>query len=266
MVATRPCPGVGGRDVLSRLRFSFSPIFSFSTNVPISSISMRQSGAYTPPKVSTTDSLTTNRLYCRLEHFLNEETRTLVVISHDQAFLTAVVEETIILRNQSLKYFEGTPAAFEVEKKKEAKRLLGQKEALDKKREHIEKSIEQGKASAKKTGDENRQVSRPPPTILLDSSRELTHFSAFVAYGQVPAKKVGRALRSRAVSEWTPLQTQSRYGGIPLDQPSRSCTTRARVGSQDPRPFSRQIADPRRLDPFRQCPVQVPTSQDSSPR
>ncbi|GAA5970859.1 hypothetical protein JCM3765_006106 [Sporobolomyces pararoseus] len=92
-----------------------------------------------------------------LEHFLNEETRTLVVISHDQAFLSAIVEETIILRNQSLKYFEGTPAAFEIEEKKEAKRLLGQKEALDKKKEHIEKSIEQGKASAKKTGDENRQ-------------------------------------------------------------------------------------------------------------
>ncbi|GAA6005938.1 hypothetical protein JCM11491_004066 [Sporobolomyces phaffii] len=92
-----------------------------------------------------------------LEHFLREETRTLVVISHDQAFLTAVVDETIVLRKQSLKYFEGTPAAFEVEEKKEAKRLRGQKETLDKKREHIEKSIEQGKASAKKTGDENRQ-------------------------------------------------------------------------------------------------------------
>ncbi|GAA5910406.1 ABC-F family ATP-binding cassette domain-containing protein [Sporobolomyces salmoneus] len=92
-----------------------------------------------------------------LEHFLSEETRTLVVISHDQAFLSAVVEETIILRNQTLKYFEGTPLTFEIEEKKEAKRLLGQKEALDKKRDHIEKSIEQGKASAKRTGDENRQ-------------------------------------------------------------------------------------------------------------
>ncbi|GAA6058948.1 hypothetical protein JCM10212_002900 [Sporobolomyces blumeae] len=92
-----------------------------------------------------------------LEHFLAEETRTLVVISHDQAFLTAVVEETIILRNQTLKYFEGTPAAHEVEEKKEAKRLLGQKEAMDKKRDHVEKSIREGIASAKKTGDENRQ-------------------------------------------------------------------------------------------------------------
>ncbi|BGO96387.1 iron complex transport system ATP-binding protein [Rhodosporidium toruloides NP11] [Rhodotorula toruloides] len=92
-----------------------------------------------------------------LEHFLRDETRTLVIVSHDQAFLTAVVEETIILRNQAFTYFEGTPAAYEVEERKKAKRMTTQKEALDKKREHVEKSIQRGIASAKKTGDENRQ-------------------------------------------------------------------------------------------------------------
>ncbi|GAA5936637.1 ABC-F family ATP-binding cassette domain-containing protein [Sporobolomyces koalae] len=91
-----------------------------------------------------------------LEHYLRQETRTLVIVSHDQAFLANVVEETIVLRNSLLCYFEGTPEAFEIEEKKEAKKLQSQKAALDKKREHIEKSIEQGKASAKKTGDENR--------------------------------------------------------------------------------------------------------------
>ncbi|BGP31559.1 hypothetical protein JCM10296v2_003331 [Rhodotorula toruloides] len=92
-----------------------------------------------------------------LEQFLHDETRTLVIVSHDQAFLTAVVEETIIIRNQAFVYFEGTPAAFEVEERKKAKRMTTQKEALDKKREHVEKSIQRGIASAKKTGDENRQ-------------------------------------------------------------------------------------------------------------
>ncbi|BGP24160.1 iron complex transport system ATP-binding protein [Rhodotorula toruloides] len=92
-----------------------------------------------------------------LEHFLRDETRTLVIVSHDQAFLTAVVEETIILRNQAFRYFEGTPAAYEIEERKTAKRLTTQQEALDKKREHVEKSIQRGIASAKKTGDENRQ-------------------------------------------------------------------------------------------------------------
>ncbi|KAJ6616249.1 P-loop containing nucleoside triphosphate hydrolase protein [Mycena sp. CBHHK59/15] len=92
-----------------------------------------------------------------LEGFLTSQPRTLVLISHDQDFLNNVVEETIILRNKTLKYFEGTPAAFEVNERKERKRLTGAQEVLDKKREHIEKSIQQGIASAKKTGDENRQ-------------------------------------------------------------------------------------------------------------
>ncbi|KAF7302027.1 Iron complex transport system ATP-binding protein [Mycena indigotica] len=92
-----------------------------------------------------------------LEGFLSSQSRTLVLISHDQAFLNNVVEETIILRNNKLEYFEGTPAAFEVAERKKAKHLTGMQEAQDRKREHIEKSIQQGISSAKKTGDENRQ-------------------------------------------------------------------------------------------------------------
>ncbi|KAK4701684.1 hypothetical protein P7C70_g4544, partial [Phenoliferia sp. Uapishka_3] len=92
-----------------------------------------------------------------LEQFLSSEPRTLVLISHDQEFLNSTVEETIILRNKTLKYFEGNPRAFEVNERKERRRLVSQKVALDKKKDHIEKSIAQGIASAKKTGDENRQ-------------------------------------------------------------------------------------------------------------
>ncbi|KAJ6482821.1 P-loop containing nucleoside triphosphate hydrolase protein [Mycena vitilis] len=92
-----------------------------------------------------------------LEGFLSTQSRTLVLISHDQDFLNNVVEETIILRNKSLEYFEGTPAAFEVNERKKSKQLASTQEAMDKKRGHIEKSIQQGIASAKKTGDENRQ-------------------------------------------------------------------------------------------------------------
>ncbi|GAA5993553.1 hypothetical protein JCM10908_000108 [Rhodotorula pacifica] len=91
-----------------------------------------------------------------LEHYLCNETRTLVVTSHDTAFLSAVVEETIILRKQQLKYFEGTPAAFEANEKHEFLRATRDQAALDKKRSHVEASIRKGKASAKATGDENR--------------------------------------------------------------------------------------------------------------
>ena len=76
-----------------------------------------------------------------LEGFLSDSEasadRTLVAISHDQTFLSNVVEETIILRNQKLIAFDGTPAQQQLEEKKEARRLLGAKEALDKKRAHV---------------------------------------------------------------------------------------------------------------------------------
>lgn len=43
-----------------------------------------------------------------LEGFLAEETeRTLVITSHDQEFLNRVVEETIFIRKETLRYFEG---------------------------------------------------------------------------------------------------------------------------------------------------------------
>lgn len=71
-----------------------------------------------------------------LEQFLSTDTRTLVLISHDQDFLNRVVVETIVLRNKKLVYFEGTPAAFEVNERKERKRLTGAQAALDKKRDH----------------------------------------------------------------------------------------------------------------------------------
>ena len=62
----------------------------------------------------------------------------------------------MILRNKKLSYFEGTPEAFEVNEAKELKRKSNAKEVLDKKKEHIEKSIQQGRAAAKSTGDDNR--------------------------------------------------------------------------------------------------------------
>ena len=42
-----------------------------------------------------------------------------------------------MLRNKTLRYFEGNPRAFEVNERKERRRLLGQKEAMDKKKEHV---------------------------------------------------------------------------------------------------------------------------------
>ncbi|KAJ9112658.1 hypothetical protein QFC19_000678 [Naganishia cerealis] len=91
-----------------------------------------------------------------LERYLQTQTRTVVITSHDQMFLENVVEETILIRNCGLRYFDGTPRAYEINQRKEAKRTGKQREAMAKKKEQIEASIQKGKETAKKTGDENR--------------------------------------------------------------------------------------------------------------
>ncbi|KZO96211.1 P-loop containing nucleoside triphosphate hydrolase protein [Calocera viscosa TUFC12733] len=92
------------------------------------------------------------------EQYLTEQVdeRTIVVTSHDQEFLDRVVEETMYIRLQKLRYFEGTPLQLEIHERKERKRALKMQGALDKKRAHVESSIQKGRASAKKTGDDNR--------------------------------------------------------------------------------------------------------------
>ncbi|THG96693.1 hypothetical protein EW026_g5189 [Hermanssonia centrifuga] len=91
-----------------------------------------------------------------LEHYLISQTRTLVLTSHDQVFLNNVVEETIILRDKTLRYFEGTPREYDIDERKRRKAAAKTQNALDKKKEHIERSIRQGLSSAKQTGDDNR--------------------------------------------------------------------------------------------------------------
>ena len=72
-----------------------------------------------------------------LEHFLNSIDRTVVLTSHDQTLLDNVAQETIILRNQSLLYFEGTPSAFAVNERKEKRKREKSQDALDKKKAHV---------------------------------------------------------------------------------------------------------------------------------
>jgi ATP-binding cassette, subfamily F, member 3 len=72
-----------------------------------------------------------------LERFLCSREGTLVVTAHDIAFLDAIAEESVAVRFKKLEYFEGTPSAWEVQRAKEAKRVKGQKEALEKQRGHV---------------------------------------------------------------------------------------------------------------------------------
>jgi ATP-binding cassette subfamily F protein 3 len=70
--------------------------------------------------------------------------------------LDEVTEETIILREQKLTYHEGAISACERAAAEKRKSQLRMRDALDKKRDAIEKSIAEGARAARKTGDENR--------------------------------------------------------------------------------------------------------------
>ncbi|KAG8957465.1 hypothetical protein FRC03_010126 [Tulasnella sp. 419] len=91
-----------------------------------------------------------------LQNYLNTIDSTILVIAHDREFLDAVSQETIRLRNKTLSYFDGNLTELERHARLERKGKIRQQEALDKKRSAIEKSIELGAKTARKTGDENR--------------------------------------------------------------------------------------------------------------
>jgi ATP-binding cassette, subfamily F, member 3 len=91
-----------------------------------------------------------------LQNYINTISSTVVVVAHDREFIDAIAQETIILRNKTLSYFDGNLTESERHTRAERKGKIRMKEAMDKKKAAIEKSIEMGMKSAKKTGDENR--------------------------------------------------------------------------------------------------------------
>jgi ATP-binding cassette subfamily F protein 3 len=91
-----------------------------------------------------------------LQNYINTISSTVVVVAHDREFVDAIAQETIILRNKTLSYFDGNLTESERHARSERKGKTRMKEAMDKKKAAIEKSIEMGIKSAKKSGDENR--------------------------------------------------------------------------------------------------------------
>jgi len=62
-----------------------------------------------------------------------------------------------VLKKEKLQYFDGNLFQFQRQMHRKLKHAKRQQDALDKKKEAIEKTITEGKRQAKKTGDENRQ-------------------------------------------------------------------------------------------------------------
>jgi ATP-binding cassette subfamily F protein 3 len=92
-----------------------------------------------------------------LQDYINSMTNTTVLITtHDRDFGDAVAEELILLRNQVLETFRGNLSLYEREKHKKILHLTKMKDAKDKQKKHIEKSIAGNIKAAKDKGDDKK--------------------------------------------------------------------------------------------------------------
>ena len=90
-----------------------------------------------------------------LQEYLHAFDTTLLVVAHDRDFVDNITQELIILRNRTLTYFDGNLTQYERHMREQRKSQIKVKEAMDKKKEAIVKTIENAHKNAKKTGDEN---------------------------------------------------------------------------------------------------------------
>jgi ATP-binding cassette subfamily F protein 3 len=81
---------------------------------------------------------------------------TVLITTHDRDFGDAVAEELIVLRNQVLETFRGNLSLYERERWKKTKWLTKMKDAQDKQKKHIEKTIAGNIKAAKEKGDDKK--------------------------------------------------------------------------------------------------------------
>jgi ATPase subunit of ABC transporter with duplicated ATPase domains len=86
----------------------------------------------------------------------NSPLTTVLLVSHDRDFINATTSETIIIRDQTLTYFNGNLAAYDKSIRHEIIRMTRMKEAQEKQVAHMEKTVINNMRVGKKTGDENR--------------------------------------------------------------------------------------------------------------
>ena len=93
-----------------------------------------------------------------LENYIRNlpSTVTVVVVTHDRAFADGVADELLVLRNLGLERFRGNLSAYELERMKKFKYLTRMKDAQDKQKKHIEKTIDQNVKAAKRAGDDKK--------------------------------------------------------------------------------------------------------------
>jgi ATPase subunit of ABC transporter with duplicated ATPase domains len=92
-----------------------------------------------------------------LEHYLKTlKDTTVVVVTHDRDFADAAAEELLVMRNQKIEVFKGNLSLYESERWKKAKWMNSMREAQEKQKAHMEKTISNNIAAAKKQGDDKK--------------------------------------------------------------------------------------------------------------
>lgn len=93
-----------------------------------------------------------------LENYIQNlpSTVTVLVVTHDRAFADGVAEELLVMRNLGLERFRGNLSAYELQRMKKYKYLSRMQDALDKKKKHMEKSVENNIKAGKRTGDDKK--------------------------------------------------------------------------------------------------------------
>jgi ATP-binding cassette subfamily F protein 3 len=90
------------------------------------------------------------------DYIINLKGTTVLITTHDRDFGDAVAEELILLRHQTLETFRGNLSTYERERWKKVKWLTKMKDAQDKQKKHIEKSIAGNIKAAKDKGDDKK--------------------------------------------------------------------------------------------------------------
>ena len=81
---------------------------------------------------------------------------TILITTHDRDFGDALAEELVLLHDQILEPFRGNLSLYELEKWKKIQYLTKMKDAKDKQKKHIEKSIAGNIRAAKDKGDDKK--------------------------------------------------------------------------------------------------------------
>jgi ATP-binding cassette subfamily F protein 3 len=81
---------------------------------------------------------------------------TVLITTHDRDFGDAVAEELIVLRRQTLETFRGNLSLYERERYKKARYWTKMKDAQDKQKKHIEKTVANNIKAARDKGDDKK--------------------------------------------------------------------------------------------------------------